>query len=72
MSLTRHPSVLSPFELRSCSVPNFFCTFADDEEHPPGYPPHPEAMKFNWKTFVVEVLRAVIAALAGGTAGMMM
>ena len=27
---------------------------------------------FNWKTFIVEVLRALIAALAGGTAGMMM
>lgn len=29
-------------------------------------------MKFNWKTFVVEVLRALIAALAGGAAGSMM
>ena len=72
MSLTRYLSVPSPFELRSLSVRINFCTFADGEEHPPGYPPHPEAMKFNWKTFVVEVLRALIAALAGGTAGMMM
>lgn len=28
-------------------------------------------MKWNWKTFIIEVLRAIIAALSGAGAAMM-
>lgn len=29
-------------------------------------------MKFNWKKFIIEVLKALVAAIAGGTAVAMM
>lgn len=66
MSLLRHFSVPSPFHVRSCSVPNFFCTFADDEEHHLANPLIPKTMKINWTAVIIDLLKLVIAAIGGG------
>ena len=66
--MTAIPSnpLTSPILVPSCALPIFFCTFADDEEHPQLNPLILYNMKINWAKVVIDLLKLVIAALGGG------